>query len=125
VISQYYTKARNMTDMPWQLLLGATIVSKATWDKLPADLRPQLLQSAREAGEKLRAEIRSTAERDVEEMRKRGLNVVAVDARARAEWKKITETMFPRVRGTLVPAEAFDEAIRLRDEYRKQPASAR
>ena len=50
VISQYYTKARNMTDLPFQLLLGATVISRATWDKIPADLRPLLAQSAREAG---------------------------------------------------------------------------
>jgi TRAP-type transport system periplasmic protein len=125
VISQYYTKAKNMTDLPWQLLLGATIVSKATWEKLPVDVRPALLQAAQEAGTKLRAEIRASGDRDVEEMKKRGLNVVAVDAKAREQWQKVTETMFPRVRGSLVPDEAFDEALRRRDEYRKLPASAR
>jgi TRAP-type C4-dicarboxylate transport system substrate-binding protein len=125
VISQYYTKARNMTDMPWQLLLGATVISKATWDKLPADLRPVLAQAAQEAGEKLREEIRASGERDIEEMRKRGLNVVKVDAKARAEWAKATESMFPRIRGAIVPAEAFDEALRLRDEYRRRPAASR
>ena len=125
VISQYYTKARNMTDLPWQLLLGATVVSKATWDKLPADLRPLLAQSAREAGAKLREEIRQGGDKDVEEMKKRGLNVVAVDARAREEWRKVTLSMLPKVRGTIVPAEAFDEALRLRDEYRRRPNAAR
>jgi TRAP-type C4-dicarboxylate transport system substrate-binding protein len=125
VISQYYTKARNMTDMPWQLLLGATLISKTTWDKLPADLRPALAEAAQEAGAKLREEMRASGERDIEEMRKRGLNVVSVDAKARGEWRKVTEVMFPRVRGTIVPAEAFDEALRLRDEYRRRPAGAR
>jgi TRAP-type C4-dicarboxylate transport system substrate-binding protein len=125
VISQYYTKARNMTDLPFQLVLGATVVSKATWDKLPADLRPLLAQSAREAGAKLRAEIRQGGDKDVEEMKKRGLIVVAVDARAREEWRKVTLSMLPKVRGTIVPAEAFDEALRLRDEYRRRPNGAR
>src|SRR5512135_1005025 len=32
VISQFFNNARNMTDLRWQLLLGATVVSKATWD---------------------------------------------------------------------------------------------
>jgi TRAP-type C4-dicarboxylate transport system substrate-binding protein len=100
-------------------------VSKATWDKLPADVRPALLQAAQEAGTRLRAEIRASADRDIEEMKKRGLNVVPVDAKAREQWKKTTEAMFPKVRGSLVPAEAFDEAFRRRDEYRKLPASAR
>jgi TRAP-type C4-dicarboxylate transport system substrate-binding protein len=101
------------------------VISKATWDKLPADLRPLLAQSAREAGAKLREEIRQGGDKDVEEMKKRGLTVVAVDARAREEWRKVTLSMLPKVRGTIVPAEAFDEALRLRDEYRRRPNGAR
>lgn len=125
VISQYYTKARNMTDMPWQLLLGATLITRATWEKIPADLRPALLAATQEAGQRLREEMRASGEKDVLEMKKRGLNVVPVDAKAREAWRKTTEAIFPRVRGPIVPAEAFDEALRLRDEYRKRPASAR
>jgi TRAP-type transport system periplasmic protein len=119
VIAQYYNYAKNMTDLPWQLLLGATIINKTVWDKIPADLRPALLQAAREAGTRLQEEIRKTGDRDVEAMRKRGLNVVAVDARAREQWKKTAESLYPKIRGAIVPADAFDEALRYRDEYRK------
>src|SRR5215470_19985350 len=55
VIAQYYNYAKNMTDLSWQLLLGATVINKNVWDKIPADLRPQLLQAARESGAKLQA----------------------------------------------------------------------
>ena len=125
VITQYYNHARNMTDLQWQLLLGATIVSKATWETIPADLRPALLESAREGGRRLQAEIRSSGDKDVEAMKKRGLNVIAVDARAREAWRKTAEGMYPRIRGTIVPADAFDEALRYRDEYRKQQGGSR
>ena len=108
-----------MTDLPWQLLLGATIINKTVWDKVPADIKPALLQAARESGTRLQEEIRKTGDRDVEAMRKRGLNVVAVDARAREQWKKTAESLYPRIRGGIVPADAFDEALRYRDEYRK------
>ena len=119
VISQYYTNARNMTDLRWQLLLGATVISKGTWDKIPAELRPALLEASRGAGKRLRAEIRQSAGRDTEAMKKRGLNVVSVDAKARAIWQKTAEDLYPKIRGRVVPADAFDEAKRLRDEYRK------
>jgi len=125
VITQYYNHARNMTDLQWQLLLGATIISKATWEKIPADLRPALLDAAREGGRRLQEEIRNSGEKDVLAMRKRGLNVVAVDARAREAWRKTAEGMYPRIRGTIVPADAFDEALRYRDEYRKQQGGSR
>ena len=124
VISQYYNHARNMTDLPWQLLLGATLINRATWEKIPADVRPALVEATRNAGTRLQAEIRNSGARDVEAMKKRGLNVVAIDEKARALWQKTAEGLYPQVRGPIVPAEAFDEAQRLRDEYRKEHGAA-
>jgi TRAP-type C4-dicarboxylate transport system substrate-binding protein len=123
VITQYYNHAKNMTDLPWQLLLGATLISKSTWEKIPAEMRPGLLEAAREGGRRLQEEIRRSGEKDVEAMRKRGLNVVPVDARARDLWKQTAEKMYGRIRGAIVPPDAFDEAMRLRDEYRKRGGS--
>jgi TRAP-type transport system periplasmic protein len=119
VISQFFVNAPNMTDMSWQLLLGATIISKESWEKIPADLRPALLEAAREAGTRLQQEVRKSGDRDVEAMKKRGLNVVPVDAKAMALWRKTAESLYPKIRGPIVPVDAFDEAVRLRDEYRK------
>lgn len=120
VISQYFLQAKNMTDMPWQMLLGATVISKQTWEKIPADLRPALLEASREAGRKLQAEVRGSRDKDVANMKQRGLNVVPVDARTRVEWQKLAESLYPRIRGAIVPADAFDEAMRFRDEIRKR-----
>jgi TRAP-type C4-dicarboxylate transport system substrate-binding protein len=124
VISQFFNHAQHMTALRWQLLQGATIISKSTWEKLPADLRPQLLEIAREAGTRLRREIRDAESRDVAAMQKRGLVVVPVSAAQRAQWQKLTESLYPRIRGKIVPAEAFDEALRYRDEYRKTRGAA-
>jgi TRAP-type transport system periplasmic protein len=125
VISQYFNNAKNMTDLRWQLLLGATVITKSAWEKIPADVRPALLEATREAGTRLQQEIREAESKDIEAMKKRGLNVVAVDAKRRAEWQKLTETIYPRIRGPIVPADAFDEAVRYRDEYRKQHPGGR
>jgi len=121
VITQYFMRAKNMTALRWQLLLGASLITKAAWDKVPADVRPALLEAARADGKRLQEEIRSSEDKDIAEMQKRGLNVVAVDAKARALWQKTAESLYPKVRGTIVPAEAFDEALRFRDEFRKRP----
>jgi TRAP-type C4-dicarboxylate transport system substrate-binding protein len=125
VISQYYTKARNMTDLPFQLLLGATVVNQATWEALPAGLRPALLEAAREAEVELRAEIRRSGAKDVDEMKKRGLNVVRLDAPARQAWSRFAQEFLAKMRGRILPAEAFDEALRARDEFRRRPTAPR
>jgi TRAP-type C4-dicarboxylate transport system substrate-binding protein len=124
VISQFFNQARNMTALRWQLLQGATLVSKTTWEKVPADVRPQLMEIAREAGAQLRKEVREAESRDVAAMQKRGLSVVPVSAAQKAEWQKLTESLYPRIRGKIVPAEAFDEAMRYRDEYRRTRGAA-
>ncbi|HSD29911.1 MAG TPA: TRAP transporter substrate-binding protein DctP [Vicinamibacteria bacterium] len=120
VITQYFNHARYMTDLRWQLLQGATVITKATWEKIPADLRPALLKVSQEDGARLRKDVRDSEARDVEAMKKRGLTVVPVSAAQQAEWQKLTESVYPQVRGKILPAEAFDEAMRYRDEYRKQ-----
>jgi TRAP-type C4-dicarboxylate transport system substrate-binding protein len=125
VISQFFNHAKNMTDVRWNMLLGATVISKAAWEKIPADIRPALLEATRKAGEKLRDEVRKTGPRDIDAMKKRGLNVVAVDAKGLEEWRKTAEGVYPRIRGGIVPADAFDEAMRYRDEYRKQNPGAK
>ena len=124
VISQFFTHARNMTELRWQLLQGATLITKAAWEQVPAELRPKLLEIARESGARLRKEVREAEARDVDAMKKRGLNVVAVSPAQRAQWQKLTESLYPKIRGPIVPAEAFDEAMRYRDEYRKQRGAA-
>jgi TRAP-type C4-dicarboxylate transport system substrate-binding protein len=124
VITQYFNQARYMTDLRWQLLQGATIITKATWEKIPVDLRPALLKAAQDDGARLRKDVRDSEARDIEAMKKRGLTVVPVSGAQKAEWQKLTESIYPRIRGRIIPAEAFDEAMRYRDEYRKQRGAA-
>ena len=87
VISQFFNHAQNMTDLRWQLLLGATVITKKAWDTIPADVQPAIRQATEEAGMRLRKEIRDAAEKDVEAMKKRGLNVVPVTDAQKAEWQ--------------------------------------
>jgi TRAP-type C4-dicarboxylate transport system substrate-binding protein len=109
-----------MTRLRWQLLLGATLITKKAWEKIPGDVRPALREATEEAGARLRKEIREAEAKDVKAMKKRGLEVIPVSEAQKAEWQKLTEKMYPRIKGRVVPAEAFDEALRLRDEYRRQ-----
>lgn len=121
---QWYTHAPNMTDVKWALLLGASLVTKSTWEKLPAELRPALMKAAREAGDKLRAESAAAGVRDVEVMKKRGLKVVPVDAATEAAWRQLVEGAYPKIRGKVIPAEAFDEARKHLADFRAQKGTA-
>jgi TRAP-type C4-dicarboxylate transport system substrate-binding protein len=116
--NQWFGLASYMTDLPWAPLTGATIVSKATWEQIPQELRPQLAAIAREAGVEMQKEVRSLEQQAISEMAKRGLHVVTVPPEAEREWQKTVEAIYPRLRGDFVPAAEFDEVMKLRNEYR-------
>jgi TRAP-type transport system periplasmic protein len=122
-IGRYYERVKYMTDMNWALVMGATVIKKDTWARIPADLRPILLKAMQEAGAKLQADIRRSGEEDVATMKNNGLSIVPVDAKTKELWRKVVESAYGKIRGDFVPPDAFDEAMKIRDEYRKQHAA--
>jgi len=114
--ARLFEKASKMIDYPWAYLIGATVVRKESWEKVPPDLRPKLIAVARELGARIDAEAKRLNDDAVEAMRKQGLEVVKVDP---APWRAAAERSWPAVRGKVVPADFFDEVARYRDEVRK------
>ncbi|HUA59828.1 MAG TPA: TRAP transporter substrate-binding protein DctP [Verrucomicrobiae bacterium] len=128
--SSLYDYTRYMCDVKWAPLVGATIVSRDVWNKIPADQRVLMLASARKSGEALKKDIRDQGDEAIVTMtngkpgqRSTRLTVTHLDAAALAEWRQQTEAIYPRMKGKMVPADLFDEVQRLRDEYRAQHRS--
>jgi TRAP-type C4-dicarboxylate transport system substrate-binding protein len=113
--ARLFEKAPYMLDVPWGWLVGATVVRKDAWDKIPADLRPKLLAIAKELGKKVDVEVAKLNTDAVAAMEKQGLHVVKVD---QGPWRAMAEKSWPVVRGEVVPAEFFDEVKALRDAQR-------
>jgi TRAP-type C4-dicarboxylate transport system substrate-binding protein len=117
--NQWFAITKYMTDLRWAPLTGATIITRDAWEQIPADARPALAKIARESGDQMQKEIRSMEQQALDAMVKRGLQIVKVSADEEGEWQKTVEALYPRLRGSLVPAEYFDEVMKLRDEYRR------
>jgi TRAP-type C4-dicarboxylate transport system substrate-binding protein len=115
---QWFGLAPNMTDLPYAPLTGATVIEKRSWEKIPPDLRPKLLEASRRAGLKLRTEIRRLNQEALGVMVKNGLKIHKVPPEVQAQWRKMVEDVYPKVRGKIMPAEAFDTVKKYRDEYR-------
>jgi TRAP-type C4-dicarboxylate transport system substrate-binding protein len=116
-----------MCDVKWAPFIGATIVSTATWEKIPAVQRGPMLAAARRSGEALKNDIRAQDTRALETMTKgqpgkkvNRLEITTLDPAALAEWRKQAEAVYPKMKGKMVPADLFEEVQRLRDEYRVQ-----
>lgn len=110
-----FQRAPYMTDILWAPVIGGVVISVEAWERIPADIRPRLLEASRKAGEAARNRIRRLGDDSIEQMKRRGLTVVPVDREA---WQRVVEEAYPKLRGRLAPADLFDEAIRLRDEFR-------
>jgi TRAP-type C4-dicarboxylate transport system substrate-binding protein len=113
-----YKQANNMIDLKWVPLMAATVIDARAWDRIPAQYHADLLSAARKAGEGLRTKIRAADDDAVKEMKSRGLNIVTLTAAERAQWQSEVRDSYPRLRGTLAPADLFDQVLKLRDEFR-------
>jgi TRAP-type C4-dicarboxylate transport system substrate-binding protein len=124
--NQVYREARYMNDVKWAPLIGATLVYKKAWERLPPAQREPLLKAAREAGKDLRQSIRKMDDDAVDAMSKAAgqskLVVFHSDAQAVAEWRTEAEKVYPKLRGKMFPEVLFDKVQKLRDEYRAQAA---
>jgi len=118
--AQVDTRAPYMIDLNWAPLVGAMVVRKETWEKLPDATRAALQRSAAAAGQEITAMGRREMDESVAAMEKRGLKVTRVTPEIEAEWRTISEAVYPKIRGALVPADIFDETLRLLAEYRAQ-----
>ena len=118
---QWFALAGNMTDIAYAPLCGATIITKKKWDKIPADLRPKLMDVARSSGKALNQEIRKLDKSAIEVMQKHGLAVHPAPPEAVDEWKRMTEKyLYPELLAKKVPAKMFNKAQQLLQEYRNQ-----
>jgi len=109
--NQWFPFTPAMIDMPWAPLIGATIISKRTWEKIPEAIRPELKAVARDIGSRLRHDAHVMEQEAIREMQKRGLVVVKPDAGQLRRWQKIIKSAYPKLREKTVPAEWFDAAL--------------
>ncbi len=120
--SQIYRPAPYMLEINWTPLVGALVVKKDVWDKIPVTVRDQLAAAAREAGAEIREAGRRESDEAVETMKTSwNLQVHPVEpgGALEAEWRTRAEAAYPSIRGSIVPAEIFDEVQRLLQEYRE------
>jgi len=115
---QFYGPAPHMLDMNWAPLVGACVITKKTWDKIPSDAQKAMREAAEKAGDEVRAQARKEMTEAVKAMKKRGLVVHELTPEAETAWRGVAESVYPKIRGTLVPADMFDEVQALLAEYR-------
>jgi TRAP-type C4-dicarboxylate transport system substrate-binding protein len=111
---QSFAVAKHMIDVKWAPLIGATVIDKRVWERIPAALRPELERIAAASGVSLRAKIRASGDEAIAKMKQYGLIVETPTAAEMTEWRAMAKTARDKLRERgIVPAADLDEAVRL------------
>lgn len=122
---QVSSLAPNMLAIDWAPLIGALVVTERCWNRFTPEQQREMARVAAAAGRQMKARNRRESDLAVEAMKKRNLRVTELPPDVAEEWRRVAEKTWPRLRGQKIPAELFDEMVRLLAEYRRRDGSAR
>jgi TRAP-type C4-dicarboxylate transport system substrate-binding protein len=116
--TQVYTTAQHMLEINWAPIVGALVVTRKAWDEMSPETQAAVRSASEKAGVQIRAKARQEVEEAVEAMKKRGLTVHRPNAAQMKEWTELADKLYPRIRGSMVPADTFDEVMAHLKTYR-------
>jgi len=119
LLMQVFRDAKYMLDVDVAPLFGALVLTNSAWNKIsPAD-QQVMLASAKATQARLLGEAAKQDETSIAAMKARGLTVNTPDAKTMASFRAEADRLVATIKGTLVPADVYDQAQRERDAYRK------
>ena len=116
--TQVYNTAPHMLDINWAPIVGALVVTRKAWDGMSPEVQTAVRAASDKAGAQIRTKARQEVEEAVDAMKKRGLTVNKPNPAQMKEWNDLAEKLYPRIRGTMVPADTFDEVMTHLNAYR-------
>ncbi|MBN8505084.1 MAG: TRAP transporter substrate-binding protein DctP [Burkholderiales bacterium] len=116
--TQVYGTAAHMLELNWAPIVGALVVTQKAWSAMSPAAQQALLQSGEKAGVAMRQHARKEVDEAVAAMVKRGLTVHRPTEAQLKEWQQLAEQLYPRIRGSLVPADTFDQVFQHVRAYR-------
>jgi TRAP-type transport system periplasmic protein len=120
LLTQTFTTAKYMLDLHIAPLVGALMITNTAWNKLsPAD-QAAVTEAARALETRVRGEAPKQDSDSLKQMQARGLQIIALDPKATAEFRAAADDLAKTMRGDMVPAEIFDMAVAERDAVRKR-----
>jgi TRAP-type C4-dicarboxylate transport system substrate-binding protein len=108
-----------MLDLGVGPLAGGTVIDAKTWNSIQQSDRDQILALAKKMQDGLDKEVPAQDTQARAEMVKRGLKVTAPDAAAVRGFREMADKFAASMKGSVVPADIYDQATRERDAFRK------
>jgi len=115
---QWYQHVKYMTDLRWAPLVGAVVIRKDTWERIPPELQQKLLAAAEQAEARVRKAVLDGESEAIKAMTDRGLTVVHLNAADVRAWHEEFEPAYPQLKGPLMPPAMLDRIMELRRRFR-------
>jgi TRAP-type C4-dicarboxylate transport system substrate-binding protein len=119
LLLQIFRDAKYMLDVHVAPLYGALVMTTAAWNKLSAADKQTVMAAARSAEQRLLGDAPKLDADSIATMKSRGLVVNTPDAKTAATFRAEADRLVATMRGTLVPADVYDAALREREAFRK------
>ena len=116
--SQVYGTATHMLEINWAPIVGALVLTRKAWDEMSPASQQALRVGGEKAGQQMRTKARAEVDEAVQAMKKRGLVVNQPSTDQMRLWSELAERLYPRIRGSMVPADTFDEVFAHLKAYR-------
>jgi TRAP-type C4-dicarboxylate transport system substrate-binding protein len=119
VAMQIFKDARHMLDLRLAPLVGATVMTDAAWNKISPDDRTKMLAAALVMEQQINAQAPALDAKSIAAMKTAGLQIVTLDSKPLAEFRVAAEQLGATQRGSMIPSDVYDLAVRERDAFRK------
>jgi TRAP-type C4-dicarboxylate transport system substrate-binding protein len=117
--TQVQNLAGHVLEVNWAPIVGAAVIRKAVWDRIPPEWQPVLQSHCETAGRDIRREGRRFHDDSLNTLRKGPKTQVhSPTPDEQKQWDQLADELAPKIRGNLVPATIYDEVQRLLKEYR-------
>lgn len=117
---QWFKQTTYMLDLGISPIVGATVLSKRTWDAVsPAD-RATITDISLKVEKQLQADVPKQDSLATLLMQNQGLKVTKASG---PEWQQLGDSLAQTMRGRMVPPDVFDLAMKERDAFRQRAAS--
>ncbi|MGH9409099.1 MAG: TRAP transporter substrate-binding protein DctP, partial [Vicinamibacterales bacterium] len=115
---QIFRDAKYMLNVHIAPLTGALIVSNTAWNRLSPDDRTKIASDAQTFEQHVASAAPTLDADSIKQMQARGLQVIDLDPKAAAEFRAAASALAATMRGSMVPADVYDVAVRERDVFR-------
>jgi TRAP-type C4-dicarboxylate transport system substrate-binding protein len=115
---QWYTKVKYMTSMQINVAIGATVLVKKEYDKLPADLQKIVVEDSKDLQVKLLKQIREENARSLDQIKKAGVQVVDSPKEMVSQFEEQSKAIRPKLEPSVYSHDFREKVEKLLADYR-------